>query len=305
MPLPHTFLTVAAAAGLWWAGHAWSCARPALCATAAVPAFALPGSAYGSLTARVMRDSLYSYWHGGESATPALPSAPAPAKNDAPPPPPPPGRFARLRPQQPPQPQQPPPAPDAEEASLLQQGVNKLARLENGRTKRNNPAAPSDAHRRYLHASAGWRLRLAHEMDPGDAVLYEVLHYHITSQPEAGEGTRKMALGLAEKAITHALAPRASISDALTGAGAAINILNEELQMKRNGRPDDASILHHWSRLTQCLERYRAVRREADAEGWWQGIPAVRQQEIESHGAMLERIAETIRKTLLDMKLIS
>ena len=302
MHLPHTLLTFAAACGLWWAGHAWSCSQPALQATVAAPRFGVPGSAYGSLVARTMRDSLYSYWHGGERAVPASETKPK-SPDQAAPPPPPPGRFSRLgRPQPPPPPAAPVAA--APQKSWFDRAVTGLSDLETSRTRRNNRFPLTPAHRRYINASAGWRLRLAYEMDPGDAILYEILHFHLSTQGQSVQAARKLTDQLAADAIQHGLSGKATMSDALTGAGAALNLLNDQLMRDSSHAADQASILANWQSFSQCLERYRQVRKQADDEGWWEGISESRRNDIASHAEMLQSISETVRKTLVARQIL-
>lgn len=287
MSLSHTLLTLTAAGGLWWGGHALSCSRTALHATATPPAFALPGSAYGSLAARLIRDSLYSYWHGGESAAPA-----ASAQAGAGAPPPPPGRFSRRG-----MPAPVPPAQTPGETSWLQAGVDEISRLEKSRTRRSSTVPLSNAHQQYLYAAADVRLRFAYQLDPGDATLYEILHFHIASRTQSPEAARAAIDALSQNAMAYGLREGGSMSDALTGAGAAINLLNDQLQPGNTSR-DDKAVSREWHALEECLERYRRVRSSAEEEGWWDGVPEVRRQELEEHAKLLMRIREMIRPVL-------
>ncbi|MDI1311246.1 MAG: hypothetical protein PSV43_03765, partial [Prosthecobacter sp.] len=279
MSLSHTLLTLTAAGGLWWGGHALSCSRTALHATATPPAFALPGSAYGSLAARLIRDSLYSYWHGGESAAPAASSQ----SSTGAPPPPPPGRFSRRG--------MPAPVPAAQtpsETSWLQARVDELSRLEKSRTRRVSTVPLSNAHQQFLYAAADVRLRFAYQLDPGDATLYEILHFHIASRTQSPEAARAAIDALGQSAMAYGLREGGSLSDALTGAGAAINLLNDQLQ-PGNARRDDKAVSREWHALEECLERYRRLRSSAELEGWWDGVPEVRREEIEAHAKLLKR----------------
>lgn len=299
MALPHTFLTAAGIVGLWWGGHLWCVSQPSLQPTEKAPAFAIYRSAYGSMLARMMKDSLYSYWHEGKAPATAAEeghdhdhdhgnSAPA-------------GRLGNLH--------KPPAAPRAatghEKESWLDHRVDDLARMEALRTKRNTPFQPSAAHRKYISASADWRLRLANQLDPGDPTLYEILNFNLTSQglPEA---TLKPLLSeLAHDAVYHALGERSGVNEALTGAGAAVNLLNDQLQRNQAKPADPYSILRNWQLLTLCLERYQTIHQDGIEEGWWSKIPEVRQEEIETYARLLQKIAETIRKQLVEMKLAS
>lgn len=286
-----------AAAVLLWCAGGWLGARRAS-PEASVPAFGVGGSAYGSLMARLMRDSLYSYWHGGrrattedmdlEKETKASPSSSAM----------PPSVFARRR-------AHVDAVPSAEgqgaAASVgpLDRCVRELARLDAFRTRRNSPFAPSQAHRRFLNSEADWRLRLAYELDPGDAVLYEILHFHIASRQDwSAERREQEVRALARRAMDRALEPDATLSDALTGAGAAINLLNEELQPDRHSRADDPDITKNHAALKACLARYDAIRAGAEREGWWTGIPDVRRGELEDHARLLKKIAEAVATSI-------
>lgn len=285
--------------GLWWGGHLVQLRSPRPEAVSQKPtAFAIPGSAYGSLAARLLRDSLYSYWHGGEGSQ-AMPvqQAPASASAQIPPPPPAPGRFAR-RGQPVPQPQ-PVPEPEptvAEQPAGLDGWVATLAQLEKGRTRRNSAFPLSAAHRRYVDASATTRLRLAYSLDPGDAVLYEILHFHLASR--SGQNTAAALQDLTTQALSHGLRPQGSLSDALTAAGAAINILNDQFQPGRPGGADPQAVqaARHW--LKQALAKYDALHDQAIKDGWWEGIPPIRRGELQTHAAQLHRLAAMIESKL-------
>lgn len=276
------------AALTWWGGHLLQVRQTA---PGRAPAFAVPGSAYGSLAARLIRDSLYSYWHGGEGSQ----ALPVKQPSSTAPPPSAPGRFTRRG--QPPQPvKTPPPEDTAEEMGGLDGWVDKLARLEKARTQRNSSFPLSPAHQRYVDASATTRLKLAYALDPGDAVLYEVLYFHLASRP--GPTMAAALQALTAQAMEYGLRPQGSLSDALTAAGAAINVLNEQLQGNRPGSAEVPAVLAARQVLKQGLARYDALRGEARQNGWWEGIPAVRRAELENHAAQLRRIAELIEKTL-------
>ena len=57
--------------------------------------------------------------------------------------------------------------------------------------------------------------------------------------------------------------------------------------------------------LNLCLERYKNVRQDGIIDGWWQEIPEVRRQEIEVYANLLEKIAGTVKRQLIEMKLAS
>jgi hypothetical protein len=163
---------------------------------------------------------------------------------------------------------------------------------------RNSPFAIRPAHARYLEAAADWRVRLAWELDPGDAGLYEIAHNTMLAHAASPEAGWVATERLAEQAMEHALSPRSGLAEALTGAGAAINLLNNQLQPGRVAGAAPASLLREWDLLDVCLLRYRELREQAADEGWWCGIPPVRQEEIESYAALLVKIAGTVRLQL-------
>lgn len=300
-------LLIGAAATVWIAGRLT--APVPTTAPAAPPAFGIAGSAYGSLVARLMRDSLYAYWHGGEQARnhqPAPAATTPEAISKAPPPPPMPGRLARRgQPPVPPPPVAPEPAGKAPEEAggpLLDRGVKLIARLEAARTRRDGPLALSAAHSRYINAAADWRLRLACQLDPGDAVLYEILHFQIQSRAGSPDAVQKASEELAQRALKHALSDDSGLADCLTGAGAAINLLNARLQP---GQADLAAASQTWQHLDTCLDRYRQLRSHAQNEGWWAAIPEVRRAELENHARFLETLAGRIRTQLSQTGVLS
>ena len=147
-----------------------------------------------------------------------------------------------------------------------------------------------------MNAAATWRLRLACHFDPGDMVLYEIL-YAQTPGDQADQA-------LAEQAIRRALLPAAGFSDALTGAGAAVNLLNEALQPEKAASLDHALAARWWTALDQCLLRYQSLRATAVAEQWWEGIPETRREELDSHAAFLERLSASIRQQLVAKQIL-
>lgn len=283
MHLPHPHLILPVAAACWLAAGLWQGAPspPHHDGPEVNNPFAIRQSAYGRMAARLMKDSLHCYWHGGKCAKQAGKCTGAPPS--------PAGRLAR-RTTPPPAPVEPP-APVR--ASWLERSTQKLAELDSNRTVRNSPYTPGEAHRRYLAASADWRVHLAWRLDPCDAALYEIGHFTILSKSATPEAAKQASGALAQRTIMQALSPQSGPADVLTGAGAAINLLNEQLQP---GRPhtDTPKLLHDWRVLNLCLNRHRELRREADEQDWWGGIPEARRHEIESYATLLERISSTI-----------
>lgn len=190
-----------------------------------------------------------------------------------------------------------PPAQTPSETSWLQAGVDALSRLEKSRTRRSSTVPLSNAHQQYLYAAADVRLRFAYQLDPGDATLYEILYFHIASRTQSSEAARAALDELSQNAMAYGLREGGSMSDALTGAGAAINLLNDQLQ-PGNASRDDKAVSREWHALEECLERYRRLSSSAEEEGWWDGVPKVRRQELEAHAKLLMRIREMIRPVL-------
>ena len=284
MPLPYPRLVLPAALVCWLA--AGVCADPA---HGNRNPLGLQLSAYGSLTARLMKDSLHSYWHGGrkEKAGDS-----AHDDHDAPPV----GKLRLLRP--------PAPAAHEQHGPWMEQATHWLAELDDERTERNSTFATSPAHRRFLNAAADWRLRLAYEFDPGDAALYEIAHFTAMGRGPSPEAARHAAEQLAQHTVEHALAPQSGLADALTGAGAVINLFNDQLQPDRPIPPDPARLRSDWKVLQACLARYHALREQAGSEGWWDDIPEIRRQEIESYAAFLAKITDTIHQQLTKKALV-
>jgi len=278
MKLPHQLVTLFAAA-LCWLVAGWWAGTPA--DSAQGNPLALRSSAFGSLIARLMKDSLHSYWHGGQREAADVHDA---TRDVAPA-----GRLLRPRLAR--------PAAAPPTGSWIAQWIKRLAALEDQRTTRNSPFAIRPAHRRYLSAAADRRVQLAWQFDPGDAALYEIAHFTAVARAATPAAARQAAEQLARQTIAHAFSPRSGLAEALTGAGAAINLLNDQLQPGRSP-PATASLRRDWEVLAACLKRYRELRQQATEEAWWSDIPPVRQQEIESYSALLGKIAGTIRQQL-------
>ncbi len=226
---------------------------------------ALSRSAYGSMAARVMKDSMHNYWHAGQTEH-------HPAKSQ--------GATE----------------PAAQSGSWLEHRLAWLADLEEARLSPTSTIALSNAHRRYLDATANWHLRVAYRLDPGDAALYEILHYTVMAGAAGPELARDGAEKLAAQTIEHALSVRGGIAAALTGAGAAINLLNNDMVPESGVGPE--VVLRHWEMLSNCLKRYRKSKAEAVVEGWWEGVPQVRRGELAAYAALVEKLASTIGRKL-------
>src|SRR4051794_22283814 len=170
MHLPYSFLTLGAAAACW--------TLAGLCHD--VPYSADEGlveahnplgicrSAYGSQIARLMKDSLHSYWHAG-CTDPSHHHAPETSaettladrlavghdhdEHDH-------AEHAEKEAHEPP-------------AKLwVDRWGRNISGLEQKRVARNSPFAVAAAHKRFLEAAADWRVHVAWLLDPGDAALY-------------------------------------------------------------------------------------------------------------------------------------
>jgi hypothetical protein len=312
MRFPNTLLISLAALVLWGASR-WV-APPMPKSSEDVPALAISGSAFGSLAARSMRGSLYSYWHGGEAfqAPKATPPAQSPTANTPPPPPPPtPGVFSRRRLGSPPPAEttatsnhatpEPPPPPQPEIASgpPLDRAAAWLNDLEKRRTHRKDPVAFSAKHIQYLNAATGWRLRLAYNLDPGDPMLYEILHHHILTTSQNIEQARVRSRLLTDQALAHAHSSHADMDDTLTGVAAAINALNETITAAQPNQPSKEELLASWQEITSCQNRFHELRTAAEQEGWWSNIPGHRRTEIDHQADFLGRLTKKIQEFLV------
>jgi hypothetical protein len=333
MHLPHPLITLPIAASCWLVvGVCHDVIQTKEDDAGSRNPLAICRSAYGSLIARLMKNSLESYWHGGNcadpshghavpakpSAAPALAaaSAPAVALPSA-------GRFARRQagtadgakaPLAAAAPHVcgdncnhaavPSAVAEAETESWIERLGKGISRIEHMRSVRNSPFAVAPTHQRFLSASADWRVHIAWTLDPCDAALYEVDYYTAISRGPSRETAKQKAERLSRETIQHALSERASLADALTGAGAAINLLNDQLQPNRPTPPDVAGVWRDWRVLKFCLTRHEALRQQADEEDWWADIPEVRRQEIDSYARMLVHLTGTIRQQLTNSGLV-
>lgn len=270
---------------LLWLASLWIAPKPVPPSTRA-PVLGVAGSAYGSLMARLMRDSLFSYWHEGASAQghdheDEFGPHPSPAVNLR--------KLLNL-------PEQMLGKEVAPDKSWLERISERLESLEASRTRRNSSFAVSASHRRYMTSAATWRLRVAYSLDPGDVFLYEILHAQTTGD-QAGRA-------LAEQAITRGCRPTAGFSEALTGAGAAVNLLNEALRPEKATTFDNTAATRCFSVLEQCMLRYQRLRETAVLEQWWEGIPEERREELDTHAEFLKRLSDNLRQQLADKKKI-
>lgn len=315
MHVPHSLLTIGAAATCWIvAGVCYETPRSADGDMEPHNALAIRRSAYGSLIARLMKDSLHNYWHAGctdpahdHGTRPAAAPTPAPAPSPSPA-----GRFAARQASQQPGGQAHGHGGDHvcgsgcdhahQQASPTLSWVDRLgrsvSRMDHMRSVRNSPFAVAPTHRLFLSASADWRVHVAWQLDPGDAALYEIDHYVSLTRATSAESAKRKASELAQRTIQHALSPQAGPADALTGAGAAINLLNDDLRRGRTEPVKTEELLRDWRALMFCLNRHRELRQEADEEDWWNEIPDVRRTEIETYATMLERLSVMIQKQL-------
>src|SRR6188508_3634218 len=88
MHVSHSLLAIAAAAACWTvAGISYEVPRSPMGSVEPHNPLAICRSAYGSLIARLMKDSLESYWHGGNCTDPSHDHGQAPA-----------GRLAKRKP---------------------------------------------------------------------------------------------------------------------------------------------------------------------------------------------------------------
>lgn len=312
MRLPNTLLIGLSAMVLWGASR-WV-APPLPKRAEDVPALAIPGSAFGSLAARSMRGSLYSYWHSGEAfqAPEATPPPQVPTANTPPPPPPPtPGVFSRRRlgsapPAEPAAPSNdvatapaPPPQPEVPAGPPLDRAAAWLNGLEKRRTHRKDRVAFSAKHIQYLNAATGWRLRLAYNLDPGDPMLYEILHHHILTTSQNIDQARARSRLLTDQALAHAHSSQADMDDTLTGVAAAINALNETILAAQPNQPSKEELLANWQEITSCQNRFHELRTAAEQEGWWSNIPGHRRAEIDNQANFLSGLTKQIQEFLV------
>lgn len=274
MRVPHTLLILGASAGCWLLAAALTAAPETQSVLGDNP-LAIRRSGYGSFAARLMKDSMHNYWHAG-----CADSSPGHSHEQ--------GETATH-------------APDeaaSSPKSWLQRSSEQISEWEEHRK-----AAPKNfklraSHRKYLEATAARYVRAAYHLDPGDAALYEILHYTEISRAGSPEAAVQVAEILAKETLAHALSPVGGCSSALTGAGAAINLLNNEMHIGAPMSTPPERLRLHWEMLSACLNRYHTLRETARSEGWWEAIPTVRRREIESYAGLIEKLSEIISRKL-------
>lgn len=185
-----------------------------------------------------------------------------------------------------------------DERPALDRAATWLNALETRRTRSQDRAPMSAKHLRYINASVGWRLRLAYNLDPGDPVLYEILHHHIVTTTQDPAQARERSKLLAQKALEHAHSSQAGMADSLTGFGAAINAFNETVVAAQPGQPAREELLANWQDITSCQKRFHEFRSAASREGWWKNIPEGRRVEIDTHAKLLDTLTKQIQEFL-------
>jgi hypothetical protein len=154
------------------------------------------------------------------------------------------------------------------------------------------------AHRRYINASAGWRLRLAYNLDPGDPALYEILYHYITTTSRDLVQIQGRSKIVTEKALAQAKSSQGGMANALTGVGAAINSLNDLILATQPGFPSQEEVAPHWNDIMSCQRQFLETRAAAERDGWWQNIPSARRAEIEDHARFLDDLVVKFRANL-------
>lgn len=289
MPTPYSIVGFLVASSLWLLAGLWNGPCPEI----GQPVrdenpMALRGSAYGTLVARLMKDSMHNYWHAGHAHRHAAKLGSAGmAPNSA--------HDHALHSHD--QKTSECVAPTSQKRSWMEQKIDWLAELEEERMTPTSKIRISNAHRRYLDASADWHLRVAYRLDPGDAALYEILHYTVMGRAIRPELAQSAAEKLAEETIAHALSKQGGMSAALTGAGAAINVLNNDM-VSESGVGREV-VRRHWEMLSTCLNRYRERKAQAVADGWWDRVPKVRRGELSAYAVLVEKLSSTIERKLL------
>ncbi|MEI6871371.1 MAG: hypothetical protein WCL08_03725 [Verrucomicrobiota bacterium] len=274
MPIPHTILTLCVSAGCWLLAASWI-ATPRAEFLGADNPLAIRRSGYGSLAARLMKESMHNYWHAGtqESAHGH--------KHEH-------GENA---------------ASDADELgstskSWLQQCSERISEWEAHRKAAPRHFKIRPSHRRYLEATAARYVRTAYHLDPGDSALYEIMHYTEMSRAGSPASAVQVSEKLARETIAHALSPVGGCAAALTGAGAAINLLNNAMQAGAPATASPEQLRQHWKMLSECLDRYHTLKQSAVSEGWWEAIPLERRREIGIYAALIEKLSRIIGRKL-------
>jgi hypothetical protein len=180
-----------------------------------------------------------------------------------------------------------------------------LNELDTRRTQRHGGFARTTAHQRFINAATGWRLRLATNLDPGDPILYEILHQHILTTTPDEKRALESVRTLSHRALAHALSEKAGMMDSLTGLGAGINVLNDMILMARPALPAKADVVELWYGIAQCQKRYHDIRESAEREGWWQNIPEIRRFEIDNHARFLDDLTRKMHEFLKKKELLT
>lgn len=179
-----------------------------------------------------------------------------------------------------------------------------LAFLEelNGAARiRTNPKAATQSHKFYLRRQIENKLRFAHELDPSHYGNYAAYHFFLT-EPQLGTRPELTpeAARLADETIRYSLGQQDDPRPALTAAAAAENEL--QLMFGAPGRFTPDQMRQCLSVMNYSLERHRQIAGECVANGNWNLIPPLRQQEIAERFRFLLQLRDAAAATLVRLE---
>ncbi|MCU0797833.1 MAG: hypothetical protein MUF31_18075 [Akkermansiaceae bacterium] len=177
-----------------------------------------------------------------------------------------------------------------------------LATLDALVSERTNPRPPSAAHQQYLNREIEKNLRFALRLDPTHFGNYNAYHHFLIESDASGpagdfQQRKTLAVSLARETIEQGLADSVDPRPALTAASAAYNIIELSLL-------DDASAVSAEELKAQlqvldlCLHRHSEVFAQSLENGFFDGLSAMRQQEILTRGTFMKKLRDAAATTI-------
>lgn len=248
--------------------------------------FAVQGSAYGKLLARLSETTIDRVWHlgveqivphsmSGESAhddpTETLPGL---ASSEAPP-----AKLAE-------------PVRAAVDETFLERGKHWFQERVIAQHHRTNPRSLNERHLATVHKDIERMLLRSFKLDPTHYGAYDSYHLFLTTHDFGGSpAAREQAVRVAQTAIAAAFQENEDPEPWLTAAAAGMNLyLMDAGPYMQNGSTIPLEILREYrEKIGFCLQRFDEIQVAAEKRGNWERLSLERQMEISERSLFAKR----------------
>lgn len=249
-------------------------------------AFAIQGSAYGKLLARLSETTIDRVWHlGVEQIVPHYMSgiehgedhhdeaAPSPKGQPA---------TTTVTQEQ----------PKTEDVSLLHQGKRWIQDRVIAQHHRTNPNSLNERHLATVYRDIEEMLLRSFKLDPTHYGAYDSYHLFLTTHdfggtPEANQQAAKVA----QVAIAAAFHEGEDPEPWLTAAAAGMNLyLMDAAPYMKKGEPIPLEVLKEYrEKIGYCLAKFEEIQAKSEASGIWENLSLERQMEISERNNFAKR----------------